>query len=410
MNQSLPRRRFAFGAAAATAFWNRPHSVRASTGAGPRTICFVGGYNKHAPPGGAGNGDGIVTFQMDPGTGALTRIATYADIASPSFITLSGDRRFLYALSEINDFDAAGSGSVSAFSIDSRSGALRKLNTVSSGGAVPAHLSVHQSGRFVLVANYGGGSVAVLPIRPDGSLEPASDVARNSGPRMPDRAADGPPGNFAVSDHSRPHVHMVQSDPSGRCVLAADAGLDRIYVWRIDLDAGRLSPAPVPFAAMMPGSAPRHFQFSRDGTILYVICEQDSKVVVADFDARTGRIALRQSASTVTGHFRGTTLASGLLLAPDGRFLYAGNRLGDSMAVFSIGPSGTLSLSREIWMHADYGRSMMFDPSGTFLYSANQRSDSLTCFKVDHASGDLDFTWQFTPVGSPTTLAFMRLG
>jgi 6-phosphogluconolactonase len=411
MVHSFSRRTFGLGAMAA-GVGLLPLSARptfAQSQGKTRILCYVGGYNKHAPPGGAGNGQGIAIFEMNPADASLTPVDVYTDIGSPSFIALSNDKRVLYALSEIDDYNAAHDGSVTAFSIDQTNGALHKISTVSSGGAVPAHLSVHHSGRYVLVANYVGGSVAVLPIRPDGGLGDPTDVVRNTGPKMPERAQDNPPGNFAISDHSGSHVHMVQSDPSGNFVLADDAGLDRIYVWRLDLKTGKLSPAKTPYLNMEPGSAPRHFAFNRQGTMLYNLGEQDSRVVVSSFDPQTGEITPRQSVSTVTSHFRGSTLAAEILVGPKGNRLYVSNRLGDSLAVFKIAADGSLTLMEEIWMHADYGRALMFDPTGQYLFCTNQRSDSITSFKIDPVSGRLNFTWNFTPVGSPTTMAFVTL-
>lgn len=409
MSQSLSRRQFALGLAglgAATAL-SPLRSARAQKEPLPRILCFVGGYTEHGPPGVTGYGKGIAVFEMDRDTGFLTPVTTFMDIPSPSFITLSRNRKFLYALSEINDYDKAGSGSVTAFSVDTRNGTLAKLNTVSSGGAVPAHLSVHPSGKYLLVANYMGGSVAVLPIHADGSLGKATDIVRNSGPKQPERAADNPEGNFAVSDHSGAHPHMIATDPSGTFVLADDAGLDRVYVWKLDLSTGKLIPAQKPFYEMEPGSAPRHFVFDHTGRVLYNLCEQNSKVVVSKFDPQTGAITQIQSVSTVTSHFRGSTLAAEILIAESGRFVYVSNRLGDSLAVFSVGIDGTLTLEDEVWMHADYGRAMMFDPTGSFLFCANQRSDSVTAFRVDRETGKPVFTNHFTAVGSPTTFAFM---
>ncbi|RBM05418.1 lactonase family protein [Novacetimonas cocois] len=374
-----------------------------------RTICYIGGYTQHGPPGGSGNGQGISVFEMNTDNGSLSPLMTYVDIASPSFLVISQDSRYLYALSEIDDFNANHEGCVTAFSVNRKSGELTKINVMRSGGAIPAHLSIHHSGKYVMVANYMGGSVGILPIRPDGGLGDPTDVVKNTGPRMPDRASDNPPGNFAVSDHSGSHVHMVASDPSGRFVLACDAGLDRVYVWTLDLHTGRLVPdAKAPFINMTPGSAPRHFAFNEKGTMIYILGEQDSKVVAATFNAQTGEIVPQQTVSTVTPHFRGSSLAAGILLSPNGRYLYVSNRLGDSLASFHVNDDGTLNLVDEIWMHADYGRSMMFDPTGSFLFCANQRSDSVTSFRVNAATGELQFTWNFTPVGSPTTFAFLN--
>lgn len=412
MLESLSRRQFALGAIAlgATALSLLPKAQAEEVRSGkklPRVLCFVGGYTKHGPPGGEGNGQGISVFEMERETGILTNITVFMDIPSPSFITLSKDRKFLYALSEIEDYNKDGDGSVTAFAVDTRTGTLAKINTVSSGGAVPAHLSVHPSGKYVLVANYVGGCVSVLPIKEDGSLGAATDIVHNTGPRQPERAADNPQGNFAVSDHSGSHPHMIDTDPSGRYVIADDAGLDRVYVWTLDLEKGKLIPAQVPYYNMEPGCAPRHFAFNHSGRILYNLCEQNSKVVVSQFDPKTGAISVVQNVSTVTSHFRGSTLAAEILISASGKYVYVSNRLGDSLAVFSVGQDGLLTLQEEAWMHADYGRAMMFDPSGNYLFCANQRSDAVTSFKVNRETGKLTFTNQFTPVGSPTTFAFM---
>ncbi|WP_408871748.1 lactonase family protein [Entomobacter blattae] len=372
-----------------------------------RILCFVGGYTAHRPKGTDGNGPGITVFEMDRKTGNLSPISVFTDIASPSFITLSHDKKFLYAVNEIDDFNKEGDGSVTSFSVDPASGNLQRLNVVSSGGAVPAHLSVDHSGKYVLVANYVGGSVAVLPIKPDGSLDQPVEVIKNTGPRMPERAEDNPPGNFAISDHTSSHVHMVQSDPTGRFVVADDAGLDRIYVWSIDSKTGKLTPAQYPYLDMTPGSAPRHFVFSKDGKRLYNLCEQNSKVVYSHFDPTTGKITPQQTVSTVTPHFKGSTLAAEIVFSHNEKFIYASNRLGNSIAVFKVSPDGLLTLIDETWMHADYGRALMFDPSGTFLFCANQKSDSVTAFRANPKTGKLDFTWNFTPIGSPTTFEFL---
>lgn len=411
MKKTISRRYFTFGmtvlGAATASSIIKSKTAFAEKQASPRTLCFVGGYTKHGPPDGAGNGAGISVFEMDRATGALTLVTNFTDIDSPSFITLSHDHRFLYALSEINDFNKEGDGCVTAFAIDSSTGTLSKLNSVSSGGAIPAHLSVHPSGKYVLVANYIGGSVGVLPIKSDGSLGPATDIVHNTGPRQPDRAADNPPGNFAISDHSSAHPHMVGTDPSGRYVIVDDAGLDRVYVWTLDLKSGKLIPAKKPYFEMTPGSAPRHFVFDRSGRIMYNLCEQNSKVDVCQFDPETGNLSVIQTVSTVSSHFKGSTLAAEILLSGDGKHVYVSNRLGDSLAVFSVGQDGTLSLKDEVWMHADYGRAMMFDPSGDFLFCANQRSDAVTSFRVNRDQGTLTFTDHFTAVGSPTTFAFL---
>ncbi|NHN84382.1 beta-propeller fold lactonase family protein [Acetobacter musti] len=379
----------------------------AATKSGPRTLCYVGGYTKHGPP--EANAKGITLFEMDTKSGVLTQLGQVTPTDNPSFLALSPDRRFLYVVNEVNDFGGESSGSATAFAIDQHTGVLTKLNTVATGGADPAHLSVHPSGRYLLAANYTGGSVAVIQIQADGSLGARTDLVHDSGPKRPERAADNPPGNYAVSDHSGPHEHMIQADMAAKFVLVADAGLDRVYVWKLDLDKGVLVPAAKPWFDMEPGSAPRHFCFSLDGKVIYILGEQNSRVVVADYDTETGAISPRQTATTVTGRFRGSTIAAEIILHPNGKFLYVTNRLGDSIACFRVKDDGSLELFDEVWEHADYGRAISFDPTGNFMLVANQRSDSITSFRVNGETGVLQFTWNFTPIGTPSAFAFLTL-
>jgi len=410
MSRHFSRRSFTLGAAALGALsLARPSWAAAGAiGAAPAKIfCFIGGYTRHGPPGGAGNGPGISVFEMNRDTGQLSLVTNFVDIASPSFLALSQDGRFLYAVSELDDYNNQGDGCVTAFAVDKRTGNLTKLNTVSSGGSVPAHLSVHPSGQYVLAANYTGGSVAVLPVKADGSLGNVTNVVHNGGPRQPARADDNPEGNFAVSDHSGSHPHMIAASPDGRFVLVNDAGLDRVYVWSLDLAKGRLVPAKTPYYEMEPGSAPRHFAFSPNGRLLYNLCEQNSKIVVSNFNPETGEMAKIQEISTLSPDFRGSNLAAEILVSADGRHVYASNRLGDTVAIFAVAADGSLTWQEEIWAHADYGRAIMFDPSGEFLFWAGQRSDAVTIFRVNRATGGLAFTGQFVPVGSPTSFAFM---
>ncbi|GEN63433.1 lactonase family protein [Acetobacter oeni] len=374
---------------------------------GPRTLCYVGGYTKHGPP--DANAKGITLFEMDTTSGVLTQLGQVTPTDNPSFLALSPDRRFLYAVNELEEVGPEKGGAATAFAIDQHTGVLTKLNTVPSGGADPAHLSVHPSGRYLLVANYTSGSVSVIQIEADGSLGARTDLVHDSGPKMPERAADNPPGNYAVSDHSGAHAHMIQADMAAKFVLVADAGLDRVYVWKLDLEKGVLVPAAKPWFDMEPGSAPRHFCFSLDGKVIYILGEQNSRIVVADYDTNTGAISPRQTAATVTGRFRGSTIAAEIILHPNGKFLYVTNRIGDSIACFRVKSDGSIELFDEVWEHADYGRALSFDPTGAHMFVANQRSDSITAFRVNGETGALDFTWNFTPVGTPTAFAFVTL-
>ena len=234
-------------------------------------------------------------------------------------------------------------GTVSAFAINRADGKLELLNTVRSGGAGPTYVSVHPSGRFLLVANYFGGSVAVLPILADGRLGDATDIKNDAGKIGPTRATNAPPGSFAFSGHDRTHAHMIQADPSGRFVLHVDLGLDQIFVWKFDEQQGVLTPNEPPAVSLPPGDGPRHFHFHPNGRWFYSIQEEGSTIVLFDYDAATGRLTSRQTISTLPPGFAGSNFCSEILVSADGRFVYAGNRLHDSIGIFSVGPNGDLT-------------------------------------------------------------------
>jgi 6-phosphogluconolactonase (cycloisomerase 2 family) len=260
-----------------------------------------------------------------------------------------------------------------------------------------------------LVANYFGGSVAVLPILADGRLGPASDVKRDDGPIGPRRASSAPPGSFAISGHDRTHAHMIESSPDGRYVLHVDLGLDRIYIWRFDADRGRLEPSPEPFVSLPAGDGPRHFDFHPRGRWLYSIQEEGSTIALFDYDAERGRLTHRQTLSTLPEGFAGSNFCSEILVSNDGRFVYAGNRLHDSIAVFSVGEDGTLRYRGEEWTRGDYPRSFNIDPTGAFLYVCNQRADHVAVFRLDRESGRLEFTGRYAGVGNPSMILFCDL-
>jgi 6-phosphogluconolactonase (cycloisomerase 2 family) len=259
------------------------------------------------------------------------------------------------------------------------------------------------------VANYFGGSVAVLPIQADGRLGDATDVKKDVGEIGPTRAASAPPGSFAISGHDRTHAHMIQADPSGRFVLHVDLGLDRIFVWRFDGEKGTLTPADPPAVSLPPGDGPRHFAFHPNGRWLYSVQEEGSTIVLFDYDAAAGRLAARQTISSLPPGFAGSNFCSEILVSGDGRFVYAGNRLHDSIGIFAVGANGALAFAAETWTRGDYPRSFGFDPTGRFLYCCNQRADAVTVFRVDRQTGGLDFTGFYGPVGNPSMIVLLDL-
>jgi 6-phosphogluconolactonase (cycloisomerase 2 family) len=356
-----------------------------------------------------GTGRGIHLFGVDRTTGDMPPCGVYELGTSPSCLALNAAGTHLYSANETDRVGDDREGTVSAFAIGHTDGRLRLLNTVPSGGAGPTYVSVHPSGRFLLVANYFGGSVAVLPILPDGDLGAATDVKVDAGTLGPTRATNVPPGSFAFSGHDRTHAHMIQADPSGRFVLHVDLGLDRIFIWRFDDRSGLLTANDRHAVSLPPGDGPRHFCFHPNGRWLYSIQEEGSNVVLFDYDSEKGRLAARQTVSTLPPAFAGSNFCSEIMVCADGRFLYAGNRLHDSIAIFSIGDTGALTWVGEEWTRGNYPRSFTFDPSGRFLYCCNQRSDNVAVFRVDHQTGRLAFTGHYAPVGNPSIVVFLDL-
>lgn len=404
-----------FAVAGATALATRSRLARSDENS-PPLLAYVGTFSSplrdvlptqvDLPP---GNGRGIHLFRVDRETGALTPAGIHEMGTSPSHLAVNADGTRLYSANETGRVGDDRQGTVSAFAIDRADGTLTPLNTVLSGGAGPTYISMHPSGRFLLVANYFGGSVAVLPIQADGRLGEATDIQRDEGEIGPTRAANAPPGSFAFSGHDRTHAHMIQADPSGRFVLHVDLGLDRIFVWRFDAEAGTLTPNDPPAVSLPPGDGPRHFAYHPNGSWLYSIQEEGSTIVLFDYEADTGRLTARQTISTLPPHFAGSNFCSEILVSADGRFVYAGNRLHDSIGMFAVGPDGMLSYQGEEWTRGNYPRSFDMDPSGRYLYCCNQRGDNLAIFRVDRKSGGLEFTGRYVPVGNPSCIIFLDL-
>lgn len=353
-----------------------------------------------------GNGRGIHLFEVDRSTGALTPAGVHETGTSPSCLAFNATKTRLYSGNETERVGSDESGTVSAFAVDPITGGLTLLNSVSSGGKGPAHLTVHPSGRFVLVANYFGGSVAVLPIKEDGSLGEATDVKKDAGKVGPTKATNAPPGSFAFSGHDQTHAHMIEADPTGRFVLHVDLGLDQILIWKFDNEKGTLTPNDPPHVSLPPGDGPRHFAFHPNGRWFYSIQEEGSTVVLFDYDGKSGRLTSRQTISSLPPGFAGSNFCSEITVSADGRFVYAGNRLHDSISLFSIGENGELSYVANEWTRGNYPRSFSFDPTGTFLYSCNQRADNIAAFRVDKSTGKLEFTGHYTPVGNPSIIVF----
>jgi len=372
---------------------------------GGELLAYVGTYTP--------NGQGIHLFRVDPASGALTPIKVFPSTVNPSWLAFDPGHKFLYAGNEIANFNGTTTGSVSAYAVNQTTGDLTLLNTVTSGGAGPAHVSVDPSSKFVFVANYGGGNVAVLPINPDGSLGNPTDVkADNSAcspacPVGPIHAQKAPPGSFAISGHDAPHAHMIQTDPAGNFVIVNDLGLDLTQVWKLDRVNSKLTdPKNVPSS---PGAGPRHFAFHPTGRFFYSLNEEASTLAFMTYDASTGTLTPAQELSTLPAAFVGTNFTSEVLVSRDGRFVYAANRLHDTIAVFAVGSSGALTRLDETWTRGDYPRNFNIEPSGKFMYVCNHRGDSITTFRLTGNGSKVTFTGMYTAVGSPAVIVFHRI-
>jgi len=366
-------------------------------------LAYVGTYTNH--------GKGIYLFEVNPSTGALTQIKVFSGISNPSWLAIDPNKRFLYAANE--DFSPP-DDTVSSFSIDPSNGDLTLLNVASAQGIGPAHLSVHPSGKYVFVANYGSGNVAVLPVLGNGALGAATDVKQDADACVPGpcpvgpstaQSQEAPKGSFAISGHDAPHAHMIQSDPAGNFVLVNDLGLDLTQIWKFNANTGTLSD-PKTFPSS-PGAGPRHFAFHPNGRWFYSLNEEASTLAFMIYDATTGSLSPISEISTLPARFRGTNFTSEVIVSADGRYVYAANRLHDTIAIFSIDGTGAPTLVEEESTLGDYPRNCNIDPTGKFLYVCNHRGDSITTFRIDGGGRHLKFTGEYTAVGSPAVIIFL---
>jgi 6-phosphogluconolactonase (cycloisomerase 2 family) len=395
------RRTFLFSSAAAAMSCSLLPTALAKE---QKQFVYAGGYTIR--PDGTAHGEGIYLFEADAETGELKNRRLAAKFVNPTWIAFHPSRKFQYASSEISDA-LGGGGTIGAFAIDGASGALTLLNTVSSEGAGTAHISVDQSGKFLFVANYGSGTVAVLPIGADGKLGAKTDMQHHNGTAGKQPATNAPRGSYAISGHEGSHPHMIAADASNRFVIATDLGEDRIYVYRFDATTGKLTLAENGMTQMASGDGPRHFVFHPNGKWFYSIQEEASTIAFFHYDAASGNLHQQQMISMLPKNFAGTSYGAEIAIARDGRFIYCTNRLHDTVAIFLVGADGSLKALGEVPAMGDYPRHCAIDPSGRFLYVCAQRSDVITQFRIERASGRLSFTGNYTPMSAPAVIAFL---
>ncbi|NIY47636.1 lactonase family protein [Cedecea colo] len=346
------------------------------------------------------NGEGVYRFQVDAKTGALSSKTLVNELPNAAQLTASKDGKTLYVASE------AEKGVIAALRVE-ENGNLTELNQVSSGGAGPVYLSLTPDGRHLLVANYISGTIAILPVKEDGSLGEASDTRQDEGQPGAAKPEAAVEGSFAVSDHNGPHAHMIGTDPSGKFVFSTDLGLDRIYQYRLDNETGKLTPNDPPFiTASSQGAGPRHFVFTPAGDGLWLINEESSTLTHYQLDTAKGTLTAGKTVSALPKGYKGTSFAAGLVLSHDGKQLYVANRLHNSIAHFTVSANGTLTHQDDIWTRGDYPRTLTLDSNGKYLYAMNQRSDNITRFSVAPQDGKLTFIEDYVAVGSPSQLIF----
>jgi len=360
-----------------------------SPAVGPSLLVFIGTYT-------GAKSEGIYCAHFDPATGRLSAPELAAKTVNPSFLAIHPSRRFLYAVGEGGGQGAHRQGGVSAFGLDETSGKLTFLNEQSSGGGGPCHLAVDQTGKWLLTANYGSGSVATLPLQADGLMGVPSATVQHQGSSVDAQRQTGP------------HAHFITTDPANRLVLACDLGLDKVLVYQWDQDKGALTPNDPPWAMVKPGAGPRHLAFHPNGRLLFVINEMGSSLTSFAYDPKHGALRGLQTLSTLPEGYTANNTAAEVRVHPSGKFAYASNRGHNSIAVFSIDAAKAKLALVEI--QPTQGRSprcVTLDPSGHWLLAQNQDSDNIVVFRVDEDTGRLTPTGQEVKVGSPVCLVFL---
>ncbi len=371
-----------------------PHHANAApaTPAG-KYLFYVGTYTEEGS-----KSKGVYAFRYDAVTGEITALGLAAETTNPSFVAPHPNGRFLYAVNEVGNYKGPNSGGVSAFSIDKATGKLTFLNEVPSRGADPCYITVDKTGKYVLVANYTGGSVAVFPILADGKLGEASAFVQHTGKGTnPER-------------QEAPHAHSIDLSPDNRFAMVDDLGLDELLVYKFDAAKGSLTPNDPPFTKVADGAGPRHFVLHPNGKFAYVVTEIGHTVTVFSNDAAHGKLQVVQTVTTLPKDFTGRNDDAEIQIHPSGKFLYASNRGEDTIAIYAIdGSKGTLTQVGSVPTGGKEPRSFEIDPTGTLLFAENQKSDNVVVFRIDQTTGTLTPTGKTIDVASPVCLKFLKI-
>jgi 6-phosphogluconolactonase len=346
-------------------------------------ITYVGTYTR------PNKSKGIYAWRFNAATGKLTPIGLVGETASPSFLAVHPNRKFLYAVNEIGNYKGAKAGSVTSFSIDAKTGMLKALNTVSTRGDGPCHLAVDPTGKWLIVANYGGGSVAEYPVQADGTLGEASTFVQHEG------------SSVDAARQKGPHAHATVLSPDGKLVFVNDLGLDKILAYQV---AG-LKPADPPFTKIAPGAGPRHLAFAPNGHNAYAITEMTASVVA--FRYAGGKFEELQTLPNLAEDVPGKSGAE-IAVHPTGRFVYTSTRGANLITVFAVDPAkGTLTVVDRTPTQGKTPRNFTIDPTGAYLFAANQDSDNIVVFKIDAKTGKLTPSGDVLEAASPVCVTFV---
>lgn len=357
-------------------------------GADAPLLVYVGTYT-------GGKSEGIYAYRFDIATGQATPLGLAASTENPTFLAIHPDQKHLYAANEVGTWRGQPGGYVTAYSIDSATGKLKELNQQSTVGAGPCHVSVDATGRTLLAANYGGGSVVSYRLATDGTVQPNAVFFQHHG------------SSVNLGRQKEPHAHSINVTPDNRHAVVADLGIDQVITYRLDAMSGRISAAEGKPLQMPPGSGPRHLTFAPDGRQAYVINELLSTVGVLSFAADSGAFQLVQTISTLPPDVTGGSTTAEVRVHPNGHFVYGSNRGHDSLAVFRVEADGHLTYVENIPTGGKTPRNFNFDPSGRWIWAANQNSDSIHIFAVDGNTGHLTSTGQKLEVGAPVCIRFV---
>jgi len=375
-----------------------PLFVRAQTGP-KQYILYVGTYT-------TGNSKGIYAYRYNSESGELQPLGLAAATENPSFLASDKANEHLFAVNETTKYQGQSSGGVTAFSLDRKTGKLTQLNQVASRGADPCYVSLDRSGKYLLVANYTGGTVSVLPVLADGRLGEAVSVEKDRGTLGPNKERQ-----------DSPHAHWIEASARNRFVYVADLGLDQVLIYKFDGEKGQLSrdqsrssknKAATDFfsATLAPGTGPRHIAFSSDGKFMYVLGEMNATVTVFANDNETYHSI--QQISSLPADFSGENTAAEIAMHPSGKFLYTSNRGADSIAEFSVDPaSGKLTLLGDISTFGKTPRHFAIDPTGTRLLVANEDTGNIVEYSIDSATEKLTRVGKMVSVPSPVCLIFV---